>query len=157
VGVHARNGMTDPNRTRFKAVDPDRHGTHDDEIALQLRGMLHRGELIPGDRLPPERDSAKMLGVSRPTLRAGISCLAAVGALRSRPGAGTFVVEAEGCPSLDSGPLRMMASLHGFTSAEMFEARQSLEMAIAALAAEQRHGGSNGCDGGRDYRDACLG
>jgi GntR family transcriptional repressor for pyruvate dehydrogenase complex len=132
--------MTDPNRSRFKAVDPDRHGTHAEEIAVQLRGMLHRGEFRPGDRLPPERDFAKMLGDSRPTLRTGISSLAAVGVLRSRPGAGTFVVEAEGSPSLDSGPLRMMASLHGFTSAEMFEARQSLEMAIAALAAERATG-----------------
>jgi GntR family transcriptional regulator, transcriptional repressor for pyruvate dehydrogenase complex len=34
----------------------------------------------------------------------------------------------------------MMASLHGFTSAEMFEARQSLEMAIAGLAAERAKG-----------------
>lgn len=132
--------MTDPDRTRFKAVDPERHGTTAEEIAVQLRGMVHRGELRAGDRLPPERDLARMLGVSRPTLRAGISSLAAVGVLRSRPGAGTFVVEAEGSPSLDSGPLRMMASLHGFTSAEMFEARRSLEMAIAGLAAERATG-----------------
>jgi DNA-binding FadR family transcriptional regulator len=48
--------------------------------------------------------------------------------------------EAEGYPSLDSGPLRMMASLRGFTSAEMFEARKSLEMAIAGLAAERATG-----------------
>jgi GntR family transcriptional repressor for pyruvate dehydrogenase complex len=33
-----------------------------------------------------------------------------------------------------------MASLHGFTSAEMFEARQSLEMAVAGLAAERATG-----------------
>ena len=132
--------MTDPNRTRFKPVDPKRRGTTAEEVAVQLSGMLHRGELRPGDRLPPERDLAKMLGVSRPTVRAGISVLTAVGVLRSRPGAGTFVVEAQGSPSLDGGPLRMMASLHGCTSAEMFEARQSLEMAIAGLAAERANG-----------------
>jgi GntR family transcriptional repressor for pyruvate dehydrogenase complex len=63
----------------FKAVDPERQGTTAEEIAVQLSGMLHRGELKPGDRLPPEREIAKMLGVSRPTLRAGISFLAAVG------------------------------------------------------------------------------
>jgi hypothetical protein len=34
--------MTDSNRTRFKAVDPDRHGTNAEEIAVQLRGILHR-------------------------------------------------------------------------------------------------------------------
>ncbi len=137
---NARDGVTDPNATRFKALDPTHQGTTAEEIAVQLSEMLHRGELTPGDRLPPERDLAKMLGVSRPTLRAGISFLAAVGVVRSRPGSGTFVVETEGSPSLDSGPLRMMASLYGLTSAEMFEARQSLEMAIAALAAERATG-----------------
>ncbi len=136
----ASNDETDPDATQFKALDPKRQGTTAEDIALQISGMLHRGELTAGDRLPPERDLAKMLGVSRPTLRAGISFLAAVGVVRSRPGAGTFVVETDGVPSLDSGPLRMMATLHGYTSAEMFEARQLLEMAIAGLAAERATG-----------------
>jgi GntR family transcriptional repressor for pyruvate dehydrogenase complex len=138
--IQLPNGMTDSIPVSFKTLDHERRGTSAEEIAFQLRGMIHRGELKPGDRLPPERDLARMLGVSRPTLRAGISSLAAVGVLKSRPGAGTFVVESEGPPSLDSGPLRMMASLHGFTSAEMFEARRSLEMAIAGLAAERATG-----------------
>ncbi|MEO6391614.1 MAG: FadR/GntR family transcriptional regulator, partial [Pyrinomonadaceae bacterium] len=103
----------------------------------QLREMIHRGDLRPGDRLPPERDLAKLLGVSRPTLRAGIRSLSAVGVLQSRQGAGTFLVKTDGPPALDSNPLRLMASLHGFTPGEMFEARQSLEMAIAGLAAER--------------------
>jgi DNA-binding FadR family transcriptional regulator len=54
--------------------------------------------------------------------------------------AGTFVVENEGPPALDSNALRLMASLQRFTPAEMFEARRSLEMAIAALAAERSTG-----------------
>lgn len=132
--------MTDSNNTLFKTIDSERRGTTSEEVIAQLREMIHRGELRPGDRLPPERDLAKLLGVSRPTLRAGIHSLAAVGVLQSRQGAGTFVVKADGPPSLDSSPLRLMASLHGFTPAEMFEARRSLEMAIAALAAERATG-----------------
>src|SRR5215213_7367606 len=129
--------MTDLNSDIFKTIDPERRGTTSEEVISQLREMIHRGELRPGDRLPPERDLAKLLGVSRPTLRAGIRSLSAVGVLQSKQGAGTFVVKTEGPPSLDSNPLRLMASLHGFTSGEMFEARQSLEMAIAGLAAER--------------------
>ena len=129
--------MTDLSSDIFKTIDPEHRGTTSEEVITQLREMIHRGELRPGDRLPPERDLAKLLGVSRPTLRAGIRSLAAVGVLQSRQGAGTFVVKADGPPSLDSNPLRLMASLHGFTSAEMFEARQSLEMAVAGLAAER--------------------
>jgi len=132
--------MTDLSSDIFKTIDPERHGTTSQEVISQLREMIHRGDLRPGDRLPPERDLAKMLGVSRPTLRAGIRSLAAVGVLQSRQGAGTFVVKSEGPPSLDSSPLRLMASLHGFTPAEMFEARRSLEMAVAGLAAKRATG-----------------
>jgi GntR family transcriptional regulator, transcriptional repressor for pyruvate dehydrogenase complex len=132
--------MTDFNTDIFKTITPEGRGKTSEEVVSQLREMIHRGELHPGDRLPPERDLAKLLGVSRPTLRAGIRSLSAVGILQSRQGAGTFVVQSEGPPQLDSSPLRLMASLHGFTSAEMFEARQSLEMAIAGLAAERATG-----------------
>lgn len=131
------NGMTDLNNDIFKTINSERNGTSSEEVISQLREMIHGGELRAGDRLPPERDLAKLLGVSRPTLRAAIRSLAAVGVLQSRQGAGTFVVKTEGSPSLDSSPLRLMASLHGFTTGEMFEARQSLEMAIAGLAAER--------------------
>jgi GntR family transcriptional repressor for pyruvate dehydrogenase complex len=97
--------------------------------------MIQNGDLSHGDQLPPERDLAKMLGVSRPTLRAGIRSLTAVGILQSRQGAGTFVAEAEESPTLDTSALRLMSALHGFTSDEMFEARLALEMSIAGLAA----------------------
>lgn len=132
--------MADSNSNLFKTIDPEHIGTTSESVVLQLREMIQRGELRPGDRLPPERDLAKLFGVSRPTLRAGIRSLAAVGVLQSRQGAGTFVVDTEGSPSLDSSPLRLMAALHGFTGTEMFEARQSLEMAIAGLAAERATG-----------------
>src|SRR2546430_17246386 len=115
--------MTDSDRAKFKTVEPERRGQTSEEVVTQLRSMIHRGELRAGDRLPPERDLAKLLGVSRPTLRDGIRSLAAVGVLQPRRGAGTFVVKAEGSPALDSNPLRLMASLHGFIPAEMFEAR----------------------------------
>jgi GntR family transcriptional repressor for pyruvate dehydrogenase complex len=132
--------MTDSKRTKFRAVEQDKSGTSSEEVVVNLRGMIQRGELRRGDQLPPERDLAKLLGVSRPTLRAGIRSLAAHGVLQSRQGSGTFVVDSNGPPSLDSSPLRLMAALHGFTSAEMFEARRSIEMAMAALAAERATG-----------------
>src|SRR3989442_13391914 len=100
--------MTDSNATIFKTIDAERRGTSSEEVISQLREMIHSGELRPGDRLPPERDLAKLLGVSRPTLRAAIRSLAAVGVLQSRQGAGTFGVKSEGSPSLDSSPLLLM-------------------------------------------------
>jgi GntR family transcriptional repressor for pyruvate dehydrogenase complex len=121
----------------FKSLNSEKNGTTAGEVVVRLRDMIHRGEISAGDRLPPERDLAKMLGVSRPTLRAGIRSLSTVGILQSRQGAGTFVSETTESPTLDSSPLRMLSALHGFTSAEMFEARLALEMSIASLAAER--------------------
>ena len=129
--------MSETKQDIFTSLDSERNGTTAEEVVTRLREMIHRGDLRSGDRLPPERDLAKQLGVSRPTLRAGIRSLAAVGVLKSKQGAGTFVVEADASPALDSNPLRLLASLNGFSSAEMFEARLLLEMAITGLAAER--------------------
>lgn len=131
------DGMTRQGTDIFRNLDSGKNGTSAEDVAARLRDMIHGGELTPGDRLPPERDLAKLLGVSRPTLRAGIRSLTAVGILQSRQGAGTFVAEAEESPTLDSNALRLLSALHGFTSDEMFEARLALEMSIAGLAAER--------------------
>ena len=129
--------MLETRQDKFTTIISEKNGTTAEEVVTRLQEMIQNGELAAGDRLPPERDLAKLLGVSRPTLRAGIRSLATVGILQSRQGAGTFVSEAEESPTLDSSPLRLMAALHGFTSDEMFEARLSLEMSIAAFAAER--------------------
>ena len=121
----------------FKNLNSERNGTTAEEVVVRLRDMINNRELSSGDKLPPERDLAKLLGVSRPTLRAGIRSLATVGILQSKQGAGTFVAIAAKSPTLDSSPLRMLSALHGFTSDEMFEARLALEMSIAGLAAER--------------------
>lgn len=121
----------------FSNLNSEKNGTTAEEVVTRLREMIQNGEISAGDRLPPERDLAKLLGVSRPTLRAGIRSLTTVGILQSKQGAGTFVAEAEDSPTLDTNALRLLSALHGFTSDEMFEARLALEMSIAALAAER--------------------
>lgn len=123
--------------TVFKTIESERNRTSSEEVVTQLREMIQQGDLRLGDRLPPERDLAKLLGVSRPTLRAGIRSLVAMGVLQSKQGAGTFVVDEVDSPTLDGSPLQMLAALHGFSSEEMFETRIALEMNIAALAAER--------------------
>lgn len=121
----------------FKNLNAEKNGATAEEVVVRLRDMIHNGELSSGDRLPPERDLAKLLGVSRPTLRAGIRSLSTVGILQSKQGAGTFVAAADESPTLDGSALKMLSALHGFTTDEMFEARLALEMSIAGLAAER--------------------
>ena len=105
-----------------------------DRVEEHVRRLIEIGELHPGDRLPAERDLARALGVSRPTVRSGLKALAAMGVVHSRRGAGTFI--ADGPPDLGREPLGLLAALHGFTSDEMFEARRLLEVGVAGLAAD---------------------
>lgn len=106
-----------------------------DYVVSQMHEVISRGELRPGDRLPPERELALRLGVSRPSLRAGLRSLIAMGILRTKQGSGTYI--AEGPPALDSEPLRLLAALHGFTFDRMFEARRVIEESVASLAAQR--------------------
>jgi GntR family transcriptional repressor for pyruvate dehydrogenase complex len=104
-----------------------------DRVVEHVRRLIQSGELRPGDRLHGERDLAVELRLSRPSVRSGLEALVAMGVLVSRRGAGTFV--AEGPPDLGREPLRLLASLHGFSMNEMFEARMVLEVGAAYLAA----------------------
>ncbi|MER6091618.1 alpha-L-fucosidase [Streptomyces bluensis] len=61
----------------------------------QLLDLIQSGSLGPGDRLPPERNLATRLGVSRGMAREAISALVTMGVLESRHGAGVFVTSLE--------------------------------------------------------------
>jgi GntR family transcriptional regulator, transcriptional repressor for pyruvate dehydrogenase complex len=106
-----------------------------EQVIIYVRDLIARGELRPGDRLPAERDLAIELRVSRPTIRAGLRALAAMGVIVSRHGSGTYIPA--GPPILGSEPLRFLAALHGFSREEMYEVRRVLEVSAAGLAAER--------------------
>ena len=109
-----------------------------EHVIAHVRGLIDSGSLRPGDRLLPERQLAKLIGVSRPTLRAGLRSLAVMGVIISRQGAGTFITD--GPPTLMSEPLDLLAALHGLTRDGLFEARRVLEVGAAGLAAERSSG-----------------
>lgn len=129
--------MIQPIATKEKLSGRSRNGSSSEQVLNHLRELIQQGKLKPGERLPAERELAELLQVSRPTLRAGLRSLAAMGVLESRHGSGTYVVDVDGPPVLDASPLRLMAALRGFTSEEMFEARLALETTAAGLAAER--------------------
>ena len=105
------------------------------QVVNHVRSLIEKGTLQPGDRIPPEREFARSLKISRASLRTGIGYLAAMGVMKVRHGVGTFV--ADGPPELGKGSLSFMGALHGFQSWQMFEARIILESSLAALAAER--------------------
>src|SRR6266536_1365655 len=114
-------------------TSPPEGGT--EQIVAHVRALIDRGALRPGDRLPAERDLAVQIGVSRPTVRAGLHALAAIGVVQSRHGSGTYIPD--GPPSLGTEPLSFLAALHGFTRDDLYEARRILEVGAAGLAAER--------------------
>jgi GntR family transcriptional regulator, transcriptional repressor for pyruvate dehydrogenase complex len=110
------------------------HGGTQHVVAF-VRGLIDHGSLRPGDQLPAERELARRIGVSRPTVRAGLRALGAMGVVQSRHGSGTYIPS--GPPMLRTEPLSFLAALHGFTRTEMYEARRILEVGAAGLAAER--------------------
>lgn len=118
---------------RLKKDQPDTHRTM--KVVNHIRALIEDGTLQPGDKIPPEREFASSLKISRASLRTGIGYLAAMGVMKVRHGVGTFV--ADGPPEFSKSSLSLMGALHGFQTWQMFEARIILESQLAALAAER--------------------
>src|SRR5512140_1479434 len=98
------------------------------QIADQITALIERGEYSPGSRLPPERDLARQLGVSRPSVREALIALEVEGYVEVRIGSGVYVLgprpaSAATLPA-DSGPF------------ELIRARWLIESECAALAAK---------------------
>jgi GntR family transcriptional repressor for pyruvate dehydrogenase complex len=104
-------------------------------VVNHIRALLENGTLQPGDQIPPERELARTLKISRASLRTGIGYLVAMGVMKVRHGVGTFI--ADGPAEFSKASLSLMGSLHGFQFWQMFEARLIIESSLAALAAER--------------------
>jgi DNA-binding FadR family transcriptional regulator len=110
----------------IQAVEPRRLYR---QIADQISVLISDGEYAPGSRLPPERDLARQLGVSRPSVREALIALEVEGLLDVRVGSGIYVTHpGERRPNDallgDSGPF------------EVIHARWLIEGECAALAAK---------------------
>lgn len=105
-------------------------------IAEHLRGLIHRGEFGPGDRLPPERELAEQLGVARSSLREAIKILLRRGYVEVHRGAkgGAFVTELE--KPFEEWRARMRRQTHELDDITDF--RVGLERHAAFLAAARR-------------------
>lgn len=102
---------------------------------MQIAETLSAGRWGPGEKLPPEAELCRVMGVSRSTVREALRSLAFVGLLRMRTGQGTFVSE---------GPPRFLTRLlaHGRLNTakdvkDLTEARMALETELVALCAQR--------------------
>lgn len=107
-----------------------------EEAIIRIREMIVSGQLSPGDRLPPEKELSKMLGVSRNSLREAVKALELIKVLDVRRGDGTYVTSLE--PHLLLDAMGFVADMYGDQSLlEIFEVRRVLEPYITGRAVEQ--------------------
>lgn len=111
----------------FQSIEPRRLYR---QIADQIRTLIRSGEFSSGGRLPPERDLAKQLGVSRPSVREALIALEVEGLVDVRIGSGIYV-RAPGERAANDEPPQAEAGPF-----ELLRARYVIESECAAMAAK---------------------
>jgi GntR family transcriptional repressor for pyruvate dehydrogenase complex len=111
-----------------------------EQVAFEIRRYLSARDLRPGERIGTEQELAAEFGVSRPTLREGLRLLASSHLIRASqgPGGGIFVesTQSEGMRRNVSESIAVMLETDDVSLMELVEARISLEVPLAGLAAQ---------------------
>lgn len=106
-----------------------------DAAVDQIRRLIDERGLHPGDRIPPERELSRLLGIGRTSLREGLRTLEMSGLIETVPGKGIFLKESVAAP-LDA-LIRSWLSLHQGTVRDLVELREAIETQAAYLAAQR--------------------
>jgi GntR family transcriptional regulator, transcriptional repressor for pyruvate dehydrogenase complex len=113
---------------------PERESTAT-EVTRALLSFLQSGEVLPGGKIPPERQLAEELGVGRSAVREAIKSLSFLGMLVVRQGDGTYL--AESGSDLLPQVIEWGLMLGEPRIRDLIEARAHIETTVAALAAER--------------------
>ncbi len=104
-----------------------------EQVAQQILDWVRESGLQVGDRLPPERELATRLGVSRATVSQALVAMEVVGVVAVRHGDGAVLVESSGASKVVEALRR-----HAQRLPDIIEAREALESKLAGLAAVRR-------------------
>ncbi len=132
----AGSAKTDPNEKQASSVRPaakvvrEINGSVAQATVATLQDMIGQGELKPGDPLPSERELARVLKVSRATVREALSILATIGEIAARPVGRGFIVSTDETPAAPSWRFAARYSL-----SEVYQFRFIAESYAAQLAA----------------------
>ncbi|KUM32443.1 FadR/GntR family transcriptional regulator [Glutamicibacter mishrai] len=104
-----------------------------EQLMQQILAFVEEEQLGPGDHLPAERELADQLGVSRATLAQALVALEVLGVIDVKHGTGAVLVYR---PSVAT----VLRELHEHKNRlpDIVEARSTLEVKLASLAAERR-------------------
>ncbi len=114
----------------FEAVEKDLLPT---KIVNSLLALIKQKRLLPGNKLPPERELAQLMNVSRPSLRAALQALATMNVIEIHPGSGAYVSGLE--PDRLAQHLDFIFALDESSILQLFDVRRTLEVRTATLAA----------------------
>jgi GntR family transcriptional regulator, transcriptional repressor for pyruvate dehydrogenase complex len=106
-------------------------------LVQRIQEMIHEGQLAIGEKLPPERQLADDLGVSRPSVRQAIKSLESMGIVVARVGVGNFVNPDLSPENLLHGPMQFAIRLSNISRRQLYEMRQIVEVQVVGLAAER--------------------
>lgn len=104
-------------------------------VVEEIKNKIVSGELKKGQKLPPERELAEKLSVSRASVREAMRALEVIGFIESKQGAGNYIKES--FEDILIEPLSMMFMLQQINAEEISELRRGLELEAAVLAAER--------------------
>jgi GntR family transcriptional repressor for pyruvate dehydrogenase complex len=104
------------------------------KIVDRLLSLIKEKQLKPGDRLPPERELAVSMGVSRPSLREALRALSIMNIIENRQGSGTYITSLE--PERLVEHLDFIIALNDQSFLDLFQARKILEVGLVSLAAQ---------------------
>ncbi|HLJ18016.1 MAG TPA: FadR/GntR family transcriptional regulator [Bryobacteraceae bacterium] len=105
------------------------------QLIASFKNLIARGVLLPGSKLPAERDLAHRFGVSRSSLRHALKVLDILGVVRQRVGDGTYL--STSASQILTEPLEFLVLLDGISLFELLETRLIVEPELAARAAER--------------------
>ncbi|MCX5496023.1 FadR/GntR family transcriptional regulator [Kaistia dalseonensis] len=106
-----------------------------EQVAKKLLDLVRTKNLKPGDQLPPERELATLMQVSRPSVREALRGLQILGVLKVRQGGGIYVTSLEASDLL--GPLQLLITLNEENVNALYESRRLIDGAIGRMAAER--------------------
>ncbi len=118
----------------IKPIKPKRIS---DQVFDQIRELIFRGKLKPGEKLMPERELAEAMNVSRTTIRDAVQRLAAMDLIVQKQGQGTFVKAYD--DKLEN-PLAKAIEAQDIPLEALLEVRLGLECNAASLAALRADG-----------------
>lgn len=115
--------------------EPAQKDSIPNQLIARLKELISKGLLVPGSKLPPERELAAAFGVSRSSLRHALKALEIMGVLTQRVGDGTYLTA--NSKGVLRQSLELLMLIDGISLDDVLETRLIVEPELAARAAER--------------------